>query len=94
MDTHKQTNKCACTCKTSVVLLDASFTWLFHRSHFPSETVHTLRAHNEEVWFVQFSHNGSHLASGSKDGNIIIWSVQVTVVKQYTHTHTHNIQAA
>ena len=50
---------------------------LMFRSHFPSETVHTLKAHSDEVWFVQFSHDGSHLASGCKDGNIIIWKIEV-----------------
>ena len=50
---------------------------LFHRHHFPSETVHTLREHTDEVWFVRFSHDGTQLATGSKDGQVIIWRVQV-----------------
>ena len=39
----------------------------------PSETKYILREHTDEIWFVQFSHDGSKLASGCKDGKIIIY---------------------
>jgi WD40 repeat protein len=46
------------------------------RSEFPSETVHVLTAHSDEVWFLAFSRDGSRLASGAKDGEIILWDMQ------------------
>ncbi|MBA0614466.1 hypothetical protein Godav_014761, partial [Gossypium davidsonii] len=32
-----------------------------------------LQAHTDEVWFLQFSHNGKYLASSSNDQSAIIW---------------------
>ncbi|MCO5582794.1 hypothetical protein L7F22_036693 [Adiantum nelumboides] len=34
-----------------------------------------LEMHDNEVWFLQFSHNGKYLASASKDCTAIIWEV-------------------
>lgn len=34
-----------------------------------------LTQHENEVWFVQFSHNGKYLASSSSDCTAIIWMV-------------------
>lgn len=48
-----------------------------YRAHFPSESVHVLTDHAEEVWYVKFSHDGTRLASASKDGQAIIWDVTV-----------------
>jgi len=42
----------------------------------PRKLKHVLTAHTDEVWFVQFSHNGKFLASASKDKTVIIWNVQ------------------
>ncbi|XP_004491280.1 WD repeat-containing protein 26 homolog [Cicer arietinum] len=44
----------------------------------PSRTVQILETHDDEVWFVQFSHNGQYLASASNDQTAIIWEVGVT----------------
>ncbi|KAI3762742.1 hypothetical protein L1987_53183 [Smallanthus sonchifolius] len=45
------------------------------RSQIPSETIQILQEHQDEVWFVQFSHNGKFLASCSKDKSTILWEI-------------------
>ncbi|PIA30235.1 hypothetical protein AQUCO_05700146v1 [Aquilegia coerulea] len=45
------------------------------RDVIPSRTLQVLQAHRDEVWFLQFSHNGKYLASSSNDGSVIIWEV-------------------
>ncbi|KAJ0657445.1 putative transcription factor WD40-like family [Helianthus annuus] len=34
-----------------------------------------LQEHQDEVWYLQFSHNGKYLASSSSDNSAIIWEV-------------------
>ncbi|XP_074279055.1 WD repeat-containing protein WDS homolog [Silene latifolia] len=45
------------------------------RDQIPTETVQILTAHQNEVWFVQFSNGGKYLASSSSDCTAIIWKV-------------------
>ncbi|XP_050881767.1 WD repeat-containing protein 26 homolog isoform X2 [Lathyrus oleraceus] len=45
------------------------------KSQIPSRTLQILEAHDDEVWFVQFSHDGKYLATASKDQTAIIWEV-------------------
>ncbi|XP_065883697.1 WD repeat-containing protein 26-like isoform X2 [Dysidea avara] len=45
------------------------------RDDFPASSVHTLADHSDEVWYLQFSHNGKLLASGCKDGEVIVWDI-------------------
>ncbi|XP_024019245.1 WD repeat-containing protein 26 homolog [Morus notabilis] len=47
------------------------------RDQIPSRTLQILQEHTDEVWFVQFSHNGRYLASSSNDKSTIIWEVDV-----------------
>lgn len=42
---------------------------------FPSETSHILREHTDEIWRLEFSHNGKWLATAGKDKSVIIWNV-------------------
>ena len=46
-----------------------------HRDDLPSETTQILTEHRDEVWYCRFSNDGTRLATGSKDGTIIIWDV-------------------
>ncbi|KAL9252920.1 WD repeat-containing protein [Drosera capensis] len=46
------------------------------RNKIPSQTHQILQAHSDEVWFLEFSHNGRYLASTSKDHSAIIWEVK------------------
>ncbi|KAI4304549.1 hypothetical protein MLD38_040043 [Melastoma candidum] len=45
------------------------------RDQIPTETIQILTDHENEVWFVQFSHRGELLASSSSDCTAIIWKV-------------------
>ncbi|KAL9228280.1 hypothetical protein vseg_003875 [Gypsophila vaccaria] len=56
------------------------------RDEIPSETVQILTAHQNEVWFVQFSNDGELLASASADCTAIIW--KVTADGEFTVKHT------
>lgn len=40
---------------------------------FPLEIRAELRDHNDEVWYLEFSHDGSMLASTSKDSTVVIY---------------------
>lgn len=42
----------------------------------PRNILHRLKGHTDEVWFVQFSHQGDLLASASKDSTVIIWKMR------------------
>jgi WD40 repeat protein len=46
------------------------------RADFPTRSVLDLRSHKDEVWFLQYSHNGSMLASSGKDGTICIYDTK------------------
>lgn len=39
----------------------------------PRKPLFRLGGHRDEVWFVQFSHDGRFLASASKDCSVIVW---------------------
>jgi WD repeat-containing protein 26 len=43
---------------------------------FPSTTVKILTGHTDEVWDIKFSHDGTKLASSSKDNCVIIWDTE------------------
>ncbi|KAL2649332.1 hypothetical protein R1flu_017460 [Riccia fluitans] len=45
------------------------------RDKIPSKTLQVLSEHEDEVWFLQFSHDGKYLASASKDLTAIVWEV-------------------
>ncbi len=46
-----------------------------YREMFPCSTMQVLNDHCDEVWFCRFSPDGLMLATGSKDGSLIIWEV-------------------
>ncbi|KAB5550961.1 WD domain-containing protein [Coniochaeta sp. 2T2.1] len=45
------------------------------KDRFPSVVAYELKDHAGEVWQVEFSHDGSKMASCGKDNFVIIWSV-------------------
>jgi WD40 repeat protein len=46
---------------------------------FPSATIKVLTGHKDEVWDIKFSHDGTKLASSSKDSSVIIWDTEVHI---------------
>jgi len=52
------------------------FVFLF-RQTFPCVTIQTLTEHSDEVWFCKFSPDGTKLATGSKDGYLHIYDVDM-----------------
>lgn len=46
---------------------------------FPSATIKVLTGHKDEVWDIKFSHDGTKLASSSRDSCVIIWDTQVSL---------------
>lgn len=55
---------------------------MLFRQQFPCAVKHTLTDHCDEVWFLRFSHDGTKLATGSKDSTVIIWDVTGQAPKQ------------
>ena len=47
------------------------------RQDFPNHTSHVFQEHRDEVWYMAFSHDGSKLASASRDARAIIWNLDV-----------------
>ncbi|XP_050299546.1 WD repeat-containing protein 26 [Anthonomus grandis grandis] len=45
------------------------------KDNFPVHTIQVLNDHCDEVWYCEFSPDGTKLATGSKDTNVIIWDV-------------------
>jgi len=58
------------------------------REDFPTKAVLELKHHKDEVWFLQFSNDGSKLASSSKDTTVIIY--ETTTYNRLLHLDEHN----
>ena len=61
------------------------------RNNFPVRTVIELTKHNNEVWDVQFSHDGTKLASCGGDGSVIIYEVGTWTVLQNLADHEEGV---
>jgi len=48
---------------------------------FPCVTIQTLTEHSDEVWFCKFSPDGTKLATGSKDGYLHVYDVDLQTYK-------------
>jgi WD repeat-containing protein 26 len=51
------------------------------KSAFPRVTTTILAIHTDEVWNLEWSHDGTCLASASKDKSAIIWRIGVSISK-------------
>lgn len=57
------------------------------RDDFPSKTVLELRHHTDEVWFLRFSHDGTKLATTSKDATVVIYDTTTFKVQHTLAEH-------
>jgi WD40 repeat protein len=48
------------------------------RGSFPTVSTHVLSEHTDEVWVLEWSHDGRFLATGGRDGQVVIWDVGVS----------------
>lgn len=62
-----------------------------NKSAFPRLTTTILDGHVDEVWNIEWSHDGSYLASASKDRNVIIWQVTYTSSEPSSHDWTTHL---
>lgn len=61
------------------------------RSQFPTENVLELDEHDEQVWQVVFSHDGSKLASCGQGKQVIIWDVSSFTPLHYLRDHEDGV---
>ncbi|KAL5117382.1 hypothetical protein ACEQ8H_004698 [Pleosporales sp. CAS-2024a] len=57
------------------------------RDDFPTKPVLELKHHTDEVWFVQYSHDGTMLASSSSDSTICIYDTKTYKVLHQLDEH-------
>ncbi|OTB07748.1 hypothetical protein M426DRAFT_266987 [Hypoxylon sp. CI-4A] len=57
------------------------------RQQFPTENVLELDEHDDQVWQVLFSHDGTKLASCGRDKQVIIWDIPSFQVLQVLKDH-------
>ncbi|KAA8494495.1 WD repeat-containing protein 26 [Porphyridium purpureum] len=55
----------------------------------PHVTHHILREHTDEVWFVQFSHDGTRLASASRDMTVKIFDMEASPPRRVLQLEGH-----
>ncbi|XP_044748626.1 WD repeat-containing protein 26 isoform X1 [Coccinella septempunctata] len=65
------------------------------KEDFPTHTIQVLNDHCDEVWYCQFSPDGTKLATGSKDNNVIVWDVHPETctlsVKKILEGHNYGV---
>ena len=60
---------------------------LCDRDNFPLKTTLELDNHTDEVWIVRFSHDGSKLATASRDMSVIIYDTSSFMILQKLTSH-------
>ncbi|KAF9030807.1 WD40 repeat-like protein [Hymenopellis radicata] len=61
------------------------------KSAFPRVTTTILKGHKDEVWHIEWSHDGAYLASASKDKAAIIWKIGPETEPSTRQWETHHI---
>ena len=57
------------------------------RSQFPLQTVLELGQNADEVWFLEFSHDGTKLATSGKDTAVVIYDTSTFQVRHTLRDH-------
>lgn len=72
-----QAGHSACVCglalSMEVLLLLLAAVLQAGLEQLPTLLSQVLENHTDEVWALQFSHDGRYLASAAKDGAVILW---------------------
>ena len=71
--------------------LRTPFMKLFLRQTFPCVTIQTLTEHSDEVWFCKFSPDGTKFASGSKDGYLYIYDVDMVGQEKFSFIYSCSV---
>lgn len=58
---------------------------------FPLQTLAELRNHADEVWYLEFSHDGTMLATAGKDGLVCVYNTQTWRLQAEFREHERNI---
>lgn len=61
------------------------------KSGFPRVTTTILEVHSDEVWHIEWSHDGMYLASASKDRTAIIWKIGPETEPSIRQWDTHQV---
>jgi WD repeat-containing protein 26 len=64
------------------------------RNDFPLHASLELTQHTDEVWYVQFSHDGSKLATASSDHSVIIYDTSTFTVIHKLSEHEEPVAYA
>lgn len=60
------------------------------RQGFPLHRLLDLHHHTDEVWYIEFSHDGTMLATASNDNSIIIYDTETwQMMQRFRDDHVH-----
>lgn len=61
------------------------------RDDFPLRTVLELDGHSDEVWYLEFSHDGTRLATASKDHTVLIYETATFTILHRLTDHEREV---
>lgn len=91
LDQVKQNQIANCLFHNTIVSPSLYSDHLCDQSDLPLRTVIELEKHTDEVWFVEFSHDGTKLATTGKDRHVIIYDVPSFTVLHILSEHDDGV---
>lgn len=61
------------------------------KQNFPLQNVLEISDHTDEIWFLRYSHDGSKLATASKDGTVAIYETESYKLSQKLTEHESGV---